>query len=184
MRLKKWAKLGLITLLALLLVCAAVFWYGYFYMTQKFVPNNAEKFTKRVAYIDPETALLNDGFKVCNEFWILDYYNPERARYSEGKNGLRTFILGTYENRNYTDSGYLNIRFVINCKGEPGRYTIHENDLDLEPHQFSANLKQQLFELTTKLKKWKPNFTQGENRDSYMYISYKIEHGEITEILP
>lgn len=141
-------------------------------------------FTSDAHYINPETALLSDGFEVCDENFILQYYNPERATYSKGKNGLRNFILSNYKNNNYTDSGYLNIRFVINCKGEAGRYVIHENNLDLEPNAFTEGLKDQLFELTTQLTEWNPNFVRGAYRDTYMYISYRIEHGNITEILP
>ncbi|PTX64142.1 hypothetical protein C8N46_101753 [Kordia periserrulae] len=141
-------------------------------------------FTADAHYINPETALLSDGFEVCDENFILQYYNPERATYSKGKNGLRNFILSNYKNNNYTDAGYLNIRFVINCKGEAGRYVIHENNLELEPITFTEGLKDQLFELTTQLQEWNPNFVRGAYRDTYMYISYRIEHGNITEILP
>ena len=154
---------------------------------ENFIPSE-NAFPNDAHYIDPETALLSDGFEVCNEDYILQYYNPERATYSEGKNGLRNFILSNYKNNNYTDSGYLNIRFVINCKGEAGRYVIHENDLDLAPKTFTKGLKDQLFELTIQLKGWNPNLIVGENGsayyDTYMYISYRIENGNITEILP
>jgi hypothetical protein len=171
-------------LLGLLVIFALYESYNYYWANHKYVPSK-DIFTERVAYIDRATALGPKDFKTCKEdAWILDYYNPERARYIHGKNGLRKFILSKYENRNYTDSGYLNIRFVINCKGEAGRYVMIENDLDLNPSSFSENLKNQLFELTLQLKKWTPNFTRGENRDSYMYLSYRIVNGEITEILP
>jgi len=150
---------------------------------ETFIPTE-NAFTNDAHYINPETALLSDGFKVCNEDYILQYYNPERATYSKGKNGLRNFILSNYKNNNYPDSGYLNIRFVINCNGEAGRYVIHENDLNLEPTTFTTALKNQLFQLTTQLKEWNPNFVRGAVHDSYMYISYRIEHGNITEILP
>ena len=142
------------------------------------------KFTERVAYINPKEALLSEGFEICNKNRIYDYYNPQIATYSEGKNGLREFILLNYQNKSYSDSGYLNIRFIINCKGEAGCYVIHENNLDLEPHKFNKDLVNQLFNLTTQLKSWNPKVRNGESKDSYMYISYRIENGEITEILP
>ncbi|WP_298507321.1 hypothetical protein [uncultured Kordia sp.] len=150
---------------------------------ETFIPSE-NAFTADAHYIDPETALLSEGFTVCNEDYILQYYNPEHARYSKGKNELRNYILSNYTNKNYTDSGYLNIRFVINCNGEAGRYVIHENDLNLEPTTFTKDLKEQLFKLTTELKDWNPNFISGAFHDTYMYISYRIEHGNITEILP
>lgn len=141
-------------------------------------------FSHSAQYIDIGKSLLSEGFQICDTNYIIQYYNPERATYDKGKNGLRKFILSNYENRNYSDSGYLNIRFIINCKGQAGCYVIHENDLNLIPKTFNKDLKQQLFQLTTQLKKWNPNFTYEKHRDSYMYISYRIENGEITEIIP
>lgn len=182
MKWKRIFKIFLYIILGFAVVLFALYGYAYYMFNYKFVPQ--EKYTHDVEYIDPETALLSDGFEVCNENYILQYYNPERATYSKGKNGLRTFILSNYKNNNYTDSGYLNIRFVINCKGEAGRYVIHENDLDLKPKSFDKDLVDQLFQLTTELKTWNPNYLYDDYRDSYMYISYRIEHGEITEIIP
>ena len=171
-----WVILGIVGILLMFIG------YVKYLSTNVYIPSK-NKFTKRVAYINPKKALLSNGFETCNKM-IVDYYNPERATYSEGKNGLRKFILSNYENKSYTDSGYLNIRFVINCKGEAGRYIIHENNLDLEPSTLNKDLVDQLFNLTTQLKKWNPNVIRGEKKDSYMYISYKIENGEITEIIP
>jgi len=183
MNLKKILKISGIILGSIILIIVALACWSYYMYVYSLVPEG-EKFEHSADYIDPEKALLNDGFKVCNEQHIFQYYNPERATYSEGKNGLRKFVLSNYKNNNYIDSGYLNIRFVINCEGEAGRYIIHENNLDLEPQNFDKDLVNQLFEITTQLKKWNPNFVRDEYRDSYMYISYRIENGEITEILP
>ena len=184
MALKTWTKIGLITIVILLCMVAIFFGYAYYYTTDKFVPNSSEIFTHRVAYINPEDALAKGDLEICDENRIFDYYNPERARYSKGKNGLRKFVLSSYKNKNYSDAGYLNIRFVINCKGEAGRYIIHENDLNLEPYSFSEDLKNQLLNITVQLDTWTPNVIRGEARDSYMYLSYKIVDGEIIEILP
>ena len=155
--------------------------YFFIYKQQKV---DTKKYPHSIEYIDPEKSFLNTDFILCNEDFIVQYYNPKRATYSKGKNGLREFVLSNYKNRNYTDSGYLNIRFMINCKGEAGRYVIHENNLNLEPKKFNKDLVKQLLTITTQLKKWNPNYTHDAYRDSYMYISYRMEHGEITEILP
>ena len=40
--------------------------------------------------------LLNKLVNDCNENYIIQYYNPQRATYSKGKNGLRTFIMSNY----------------------------------------------------------------------------------------
>jgi len=183
MKNKKIVKAVLYGFSTILLVAVGYVCYMYFFIYNKHEVDK-KKYPHTVEYINPDKAFLNTGFKVCNEKFIVQYYNPERARYSKGKNGLRQFILSNYKNKNYSDSGYLNFRFIINCNGEAGRYIIHENDLNLNPKKFNKDLVGQLFNLTTKLKKWNPNFTQNEFRDSYMYISYRIENGEIIEILP
>jgi hypothetical protein len=73
---------------------------------------------------------------------------------------------------------------VINCEGEAGRYIIHENHLDLNPTKLEPQMVEHLFELTSQLKKWNPNIIKGEPKDSYMFITYRIENGKIVEILP
>ena len=183
MKIKKIFKVILYGFGIILFVIGGYVGYLYFF-TYKGTEVNKEKYPYTVEFIDPQIALLNKGFKVCDENFIIQYYNPQRATYIEGKNGLRDFIISNYKNRNYNDSGYLNIRFIINCDGEAGRYIIHENDLNLKPIKFNEDLVNQLFDLTIRLKNWTPNYTNKAYRDSYMYLSYRIENGEITEILP
>lgn len=183
MKKKKILKIIAIVLGSLTFIMFALYTYAHYTLKNRFTPSE-NVYTKSAEYINRGKALLYEGFAICDENFILQYYNPERATYSEGKNKLRSFILSNYINKNYTDSGYLNIRFIINCKGEAGCYVIHENDLNLKPKKFSSDLKDQLFKLTIQLKKWNPNYYNNEYRDSYMYLSYRIENGEITEIIP
>ncbi|MEM7486264.1 MAG: hypothetical protein AAF348_13745 [Bacteroidota bacterium] len=180
---KKWLKIFLFSLLGLVLLFLGFVGYGYYNYWGKF-PVDEQKYSHNVEYINPDEARLNDGFKLCNERRIAQYYNPEKATYSKGKNRLRAFIMKNYVNKGYQDSGYLNIRFVINCHGKAGRYIMHENDLDLNPKKLDQDMVEQLFQLTTQLKEWNPNFIREEFYDSYMYLSYRIENGEIIEILP
>lgn len=183
MKKKKVFKIIGIVLGTILLIIAGLFAFGYYNYKYSLIPKQGE-FTHSAHYINPEEALLNDNFKVCNKKYILQYYNTSGLPYPDGKNGFRNYINLNYENRNYSDSGYLNIRFIINCEGKSGRFIIHENDLNLEPKQFNKELKQQLFNLITEIKQWNPIFLYEENRDSYMYVSFRIENGKITEIIP
>ena len=142
------------------------------------------KYLHSIGYIDSSEVQLNKGFKVCDEERIYQYYNPKEASYSKGKNGLRNFILQHYKNEGYQDSGYLTIRFVINCEGQAGRYIIHENNLELVPTKLNPKMVAQLFDLTTQLKTWNPNIIFDKPSDSYVFLTYRIEDGEIMEILP
>ncbi len=179
---KKWVKIVLFSVLGIGLLLGGIYFYSWYSYHERYVPST-DRYTQRIAYIDSDTTILSKNFKTCGEY-IFDYYNPERARYSDGKNGLRKFIVNNFNTKNYTDSGYLNIRFVINCEGETGRYVVYENDLNLVPKKFDPQLTKELLKLTLSLKKWNPNIINGNKVDSYMYISYRIEDGKITEIIP
>lgn len=167
----------------IILVIACVLGYGYYMFNTSLIPEH-DPFKHSAHYIDPDSALLNEGFIVCNENRIAQYYNTPELPYPNGKNNFRNYINKTYVNQNYTDSGYLNIRFIINCEGDVGRFIVHENSLDLEPKSFNEDLKNQLFKLTSEIEGWKPIVLYESTRDSYMYVSYRIEDGEITEIIP
>nr|WP_299341864.1 hypothetical protein [Allomuricauda sp.] len=180
---RKWVAVLFLALVGIAFIVLSPLWPSKMDNEQK-TEFTFKKHEHLVGYIDPSEARLNDQFQICDESRILQYYNPQEAVYSLGKNGLRDFILKNYVNQGYRDSGYLTIRFVINCKGEAGRYVMHQNNLDLNPTTLDHNLVEQLFELTVELQKWTPNFYRGAYRDSYMYINYRIENGNITEILP
>lgn len=183
MKIKRVFKILGITIGVIIIVIACFIGYGYYMFNNSLIPEH-EPFKHASHYIDPESALLNDGFNVCNENYIAQYYNTPELPYPNGKNGFRNYINLAYVNDDYSDSGYLNIRFIINCEGEVGRFVIHENNLDLEPITFNEDLKNQLFKLTSEAKGWKPIILYDDVRDSYMYVSYRIENGEITEIIP
>jgi len=179
---KKFIKIGLIALGSILFLFLVYVGYVYYIFNNGLFPNEG-KFEHSAHYIDPDEALLNDGFTTCNDY-IYQYYNDGELPYEPNKKHFRDYIVSNYKNKNYTDSGYLNIRFIINCEGKAGRFVIHENNLDLEPHQFNKELKNQLFKLTSEVAAWKPVFLYDKDRDAYVYVSYRIEHGEITEIIP
>jgi len=107
---KKWVKILLWVLGGVISVFLILFGYGYYQFWGKFEVDK-NKYSKNVEYIDPEKALFNEGFQVCNEDKIGQYYNLNQATYSKGKNGLRTCILSNYVNKGYNSSGYLNIRY-------------------------------------------------------------------------
>lgn len=170
-------------LASLLFVFGCFVAYIYYNMHYSLFPDEGA-FKHAAHYINPDEAILNENFKICNENYILQYYNQSQVLpYFNGKNGFRNYINENYQNQKYSDSGYFNIRFIINCEGQAGRFITHENNLDLEPHTFNSDLKKQLINLTTSVK-WNPVFIRNKNWDAYMYVSYRIENGEITEIIP
>lgn len=55
-------------------------------------------------------------------------------------------------------------------------------DFDFNPIHFSPGLKEELIELSFKQDNWNPY--SEEDLNYYMHLTYRIENGKITEIIP
>lgn len=143
----------------------------------------------RVAYIDPNKTLDdNPKFTTCNHISkIYDYYNGSSDGIQiEGSKGRLKAIL---QEKLDTDkikgiSGYYTFRFVINCKGEAGRFITEECGLDYQSTQFSEQSRQHLLSILMDIDEWIPLEIKGEKKDAYNYITFKIKDGEIIDLLP
>jgi len=171
-------------LLALLVLAILLFVGVYFYFQQKF-PVDEEKYPNYIGYIDQEKAQLNDVYTLCDGERLMHvHHGAAEEGYFVNKKYYRDNILATYKNDGYTDSGYLNFRFLVNCKGEPGWFKTIQVDKNYNPTKFSKDMVAQLLELTAQPQHWNSLTYKEEPFDYYMYVSYKIENGTIAEILP
>jgi hypothetical protein len=143
---------------------------------------------KRVGYIDPSKTLdNNDNFRLCfKEELIHDYYNSSpQGSYAKGKKAMVKIISSKLQKEKlHNESGYLTFRFVVNCRGEAGRFVTEESSLDYEKKAFNKETIKHLFTiLHQNLEKWQPVVTD-EPKDAYFYVTFKLRNGEIIEILP
>ena len=147
------------------------------------------KYQNYIGYLDPESTKSDKGFELCgNGIRNVDLHFTHSPKieyaYNPNKGVFKQYIQSEYKNKGYTASGYLNFRFIVNCEGKVGYIETIEMDMDLEEASMSPDLVQQLLELTTAMGNWKGLQIRDVSVDYYMYVSYKIQHGEITEILP
>ena len=171
-------------LLGLLVIAILLFVGAYFYFEQKF-PTDEEKYPHYIGYIDQEKAQLNDVYSLCDGNRILHvHHGAAEEGYAGSKKPFRDTILATYKNNGYTDSGYLNFRFLVTCEGNPGWFEIIQVDENYKPTQFSKEMVAQLLSLTAQPEHWNSLTYNEKPFDYYMYVSYKIENGTIAEILP
>lgn len=82
------------------------------------------------------------------------------------------------------ESGLIRIRFVVNCKGEADRYRIISMDNNYKPKKFDKSITDQLLTITKSDLRWKSFDTEKLKRDYYMYLIFKIDNGNIIEIMP
>lgn len=143
---------------------------------------------KRVAYIDPDEVLDRYAyFSPCGDpDRIYDYYNGRvDAGFKGGKRSLERALEGKLDaGILFGESGYLTLRFVINCEGRVGWFKVEEADLNYQLTSFRRETIQHVFDVIQDLSPWQPGIINGEVADTYAYITLKLNNGNLVEILP
>lgn len=135
-----------------------------------------------------DVKLDDSNFKVCDEKQVFQYYNFGKGLNYKGEKVKinEHFKAGFKSNDAVNESGYLTIRFIVNCKGETGRFRVLGMDTDYKEKVFSESLTSQLLQLTKQLDGWIVGEFEGEGIpfDYYQYLTFKIENGKLIEIMP
>ena len=128
-----------------------------------------------------------EEFNLCgHERFIADYYNstPD-GQYIHGKRALLDTVFNNLDEAKMLEqNGMLIFRFVVNCEGKAGRFIVDGYDFMYQPLKFEEETIEHLYGILSKLEEWRPVVINEEARDAYFYITFKIEDGKITDILP
>lgn len=84
-------------------------------------------------------------------------------------------------------SGLIRFRFVVNCRGEAGRFEVLELDENYKKCSFDPRIVHQLSTICqTKLSGWEPGKPNGETEpvDTVCLLTFRLKDGLITEIFP
>lgn len=177
-------KIIVFVVLGLCILALLVAFGGYIYYSNKY-PVDEDKYSNYIGYIDQETADLNDIYTLCDAGSIYHvHHGASEKGYAGNKKNFRDFILENYKKGDYDDSGYLNFRFLVTCEGKPGWFETIQVDTEYNSTQFSKQIVSQLQALTAQTKNWNIITIENNPVDYYMYVSYKLQDGEIIEILP
>jgi hypothetical protein len=153
--------------------------------TNEPVYNVTDSFPANTGDIPFDAALDDTSFTVCNPQIVFQYYNTD-SWYKQHKRAIERYFKNNYQPTNPTDdqSGYLTIRFIINCSGKTGRFRMYELDKKYQPHKFHPNISSRLMQLTKDLQGWQPAAYKNKIYDSYQYITFKLKKGVIECVLP
>lgn len=168
----------------LLLAFAGFVGYSYYTYTEAFDTEN-KPYKTYIGYIDQQKALLNTQYELCDEGRIYNTYSSAGLKaYKGSKKRFRDHIFASFNDNTFTESGYLNFRFLVNCEGNAGWFEVIQMNLDLEETTLNDELVDSLFKLTSNPQNWEIIDYYEAPRNYYMYVSYRIENGKITEIIP
>lgn len=131
-------------------------------------------------------------FKVCMEYRILQYYNNSSGtKFNKGLREVKKIVNREfkYTTKQKNQNGYIRIRFIVNCEGKIGRFSIMELNETYLPFSFDPEIVISLFNIiNSDLKNdWTPgtfNLNNSTFCDNYKHLTFKIKEGKIIDILP
>lgn len=135
-------------------------------------------------YQQSDLTQIENRFNRCKS-GPLAFYQWVKTSYKGGKPLLEKHFFEQYQTVPNNESGFITIRFTINCHGQVGEFEIEQCDDEFEIIQFDKTIVNQLFKLTTELTEWKVGKNdENENVDSRFYVGFKIDSGKLIEVLP
>ncbi len=136
-----------------------------------------------LSYIPYDARFDNSNYNICDSTGISSGRN--RLKYIGGTSKLRKDITSKYlYNHEYgTFSGYIVVRFLVNCEGKSGRYRGRSLNLDFSPVNAPADLLKYSIELVKSLDTWIKSSGKDSRKEYSKYINLKINNGRIQHVL-
>jgi hypothetical protein len=142
-------------------------------------------YPENVGDIALDKDLDDPTFKVCNEKQVPQYYNFGKGLLFKGEKPKIVEHFKGYKGVTKTgESGFITIRFIINCEGKTGRFRVQEMDNDYTTKSFNKEILKQIVSLTKTLEGWGVAGDGPHTFDYYQYLTFKIEDGKLIEIMP
>ena len=142
---------------------------------------------KSVGDIDFDPQKDDTNFKICdkNVSYSFQYYNDSKGfQYKGEKLAIEEKLKSLKIQGNENSNGYITVRFLVNCEGKAGLFRIQTMNFDYKEAAIDKNLEVQLLDFTKSLNGWIVKEINNKKIDYYQYITYKIEYGKVSEILP
>lgn len=152
---------------------------------KKEIPPKKE-YPNTVGDIAFDKELDDPSFQVCHDQpYSLQYYQKGRINYKGELSAIKKEIFSQYKSPKLKgETGYLTVRFKVNCKGQAGLFRHYATDFELKEKKFNQQITAQLFDFTKKLDRWEIFNNRGTELDYYQYLTFKIIDSDLIEILP
>lgn len=125
-------------------------------------------------------------FELCNSKHIYQYFNFSDGLVYEGeKMAIEKEFAEKYKSEIIkNETGLIRINFVVNCKGKTDRFRLLSMGENYEEKVFVKSITEQFMSITKNLKGWTGKKYKEREIDYYQYLIFKIENGQLKEILP
>ncbi len=174
------------TIIFLPILCISLILSSLGCLENKAALNNAYEIPSRnhdLSYTPFDATKDNPNYVICDSTNIGSGRN--RLQYIGGKNKLKHDMMSKFLYRKEYEkfTGYIVIRFLVNCEGKSGRYRGELLNLDFSPSSSSSNILNYAIELVKSLDTWKKASGADSKKEYSKYINLKISNGEIQHVL-
>ena len=136
-------------------------------------------------FYTPEMQMCGDS---TNGFQTVQYYQFKGKNTKSSQQILSEWRTFFKKSPDFKESGFLTIRFILNCNGEPRVHRFYEMDLDYQKKTFSDTLKAQVWAFVQQLGGFQKGIYTYQNKkydvNYYYYFIFKIRDGEFETIAP
>ncbi|PZU90609.1 MAG: hypothetical protein DI529_02460 [Chryseobacterium sp.] len=131
----------------------------------------------------------SQDLQLCGDKKVYPYYYLQNSgNYVPDFYAVKSIFKAKYHAEDYShlenNTGILHITFWVNCKGETGNYSLESFGFDYKYCELNDKIKQDILNLVKSLKIWKPIAENQAIQNFHQYYIFKIQNGEITDILP
>lgn len=155
------------------------------WVIQNFNEKSIDKLTlKRIPFSKKtfETLLAQESFKRCTPYSLYNCGNLTNYHEKPGlvrENYIKQFkpIPGN------TQSGFLRLRFLLNCAADMGEFEFEGMDTNHKAYEFDEQIQQQLIKLTTTMEGWKPyERDDRQDFDCFANLIFKFKNGKLVDL--
>ena len=143
-----------------------------------------DELPRHIGIIEYDPKIDTIEFEVCNEESVYPYFHHKGLSYEGEKPAMVSSYERLFRPSDEQESGYITIRFIVNCKGEAGRFRMIQMDKNYELKKFSDEMPMQLYDITKSLEGWDVLERDNKSYDYVRYLTFKINNGVLKDIMP
>ncbi|MGG5209512.1 hypothetical protein ACQWU4_11240 [Chryseobacterium sp. MIQD13] len=145
------------------------------------------KYPATVGDIEFDEKIDDPAFEKCTpeKLMSIQYYQGKKEFNYKGE---KLAIIEKLQKENISSetkmNGYITVRFLVNCEGKTGLFRVQQMNTDQKETSPDKELGERLLRFTKSLDGWIPKEIKGFKAGYYQYLTYKIENGKVSEVLP
>lgn len=136
-----------------------------------------------VGYIPFDVTTDDDQYVICDSTQI--YSGRNKIQYPGGSQQLREHLASLYQYKEaYQDfSGYIVVRFLVNCVKEFDRYRVQSLHLDFSRADAPASMVEHMKSIVKNIDSWIIEDSEEARKEYMKYVNLKVQNGRIQDVL-